>query len=65
MIDDHLLEKSGLILKELKENIFIYFFDWKTSLPLFEDSRFPFFFLHLVSPIIRIYSSLDLSDGII
>ena len=44
MIDDHLLEKSGLILKELKENIFIYFFDWKTSLPLFEDSRFPFFF---------------------
>lgn len=62
MIDDHLLEKSGLILKELKENIFIYFFDWKTSLPLFEDSRFPFFFYIWF---LQQLGYLDLSDGII
>lgn len=45
MIDDHLLGKSGSkgsILKELKEDIFIYFFDWIKN--IFEDSRFPFFF---------------------
>lgn len=35
-------DSKGSILKELKEDIFIYFFDWIKN--IFEDSRFPFFF---------------------